>query len=150
LPVLSVDIPSGLDGDTGRVLGVAVKAGITITFIGLKRGLLTGSGPALCGDLFFAGLDVPAEIHQQISAHTERLGGATLMQSLPARARNAHKGDFGHVMIIGGDTGFGGAAIIAAEAAARAGAGLVSLATRPEHLAPALSRCPEVMVCGVD
>lgn len=149
LPVLAIDVPSGLDSDTGAILGTAVKAGVTITFIGLKRGLLTGSAPRLVGELVFADLDVPADIYSKVTAEQELLERVQLMNALPRRERDAHKGAFGHVMVIGGDTGFGGAAIIAAEAAARTGAGLVSLATRPEHMPAALVRCPEVMVCGV-
>jgi ADP-dependent NAD(P)H-hydrate dehydratase / NAD(P)H-hydrate epimerase len=72
-----------------------------------------------------------------------------LLPLLKPRAIDAHKGHFGHVMVIGGDTGFGGAALMAAEAAARTGAGLVSLATRPEHIVASLTRRPEVMVHGV-
>lgn len=149
LPVLAVDIPSGLEADTGAVLGVAVKATLTVTFIGVKQGLLSGRGPALCGELVFAGLGVPESVYDQVPRECRRLVLAEALAALPVRAVDAHKGDFGHVMIIGGDTGYGGAAIMAAEAAARTGAGLVSLATRPEHVAPALTRRPELMVCGV-
>lgn len=149
LPVLAVDIPSGLDADTGAVLGVAVRASLTVTFIGVKRGLLSGRGPALCGELVFAGLGIPESVYAQVPGECRRLVLAEALAALPARAVDAHKGDFGHVMIIGGDKGYGGAAIMAAEAAARTGAGLVSLATRPEHVAPALTRRPEIMVCGV-
>ncbi|WP_111642789.1 NAD(P)H-hydrate dehydratase [Marinimicrobium alkaliphilum] len=149
LPVLAVDIPSGLNADTGCVEGVAVKAGVTVTFIGLKQGLLTGRGPALCGELVLRDLSVPDSIYAQVPASLEGLALGELLAALPERAADAHKGDFGHVMIIGGDTGYGGAALIAAEAAARSGAGLVSIATRPEHVPAMLVRCPEVMACGV-
>lgn len=149
LPVLAVDLPSGLDADTGAELGAAVRASVTATFIGLKRGLLTGRGPALCGELVFDGLGVPESVYDSLEPSAYRLSLAGAEASLPARPEDAHKGDFGHVMVIGGDNGFGGAALIAAEAAARTGAGLVSLATRPDHRAPALTRCPELMVCGV-
>ncbi len=149
LPVLAVDIPSGLEADTGAVLGMAVNATLTVTFIGVKQGLLSGRGPALCGELVFAGLGVPESVYDQVASESRRLLLTEALAALPARAVDAHKGDFGHVMIIGGDTGYGGAAIMAAEAAARTGAGLVSLATRPEHVAPALTRRPELMVCGV-
>jgi NAD(P)H-hydrate epimerase len=148
LPVLALDIPSGLDADSGAVFGAAVVARLTITFIGLKRGLLTGRGPALCGEVCLAGLDIPIDLYQtKPSALTLNL--AELLQKLAPRVADAHKGDFGHVMIIGGDTGYGGAALMAAEAAARTGAGLVSIATRPEHIPAILARRPEVMACGV-
>lgn len=149
LPVLALDIPSGLNADTGAVAGVAVRATATITFIATKRGLLTGRGPALCGKLITADLAVPAAIFENVAPAVERLQLSDLLAGFPARDADAHKGDFGHVMIIGGDTGFGGAALMAAEAAARTGAGLVSIATRPEHIAAILARRPEVMACGV-
>lgn len=149
LPVLALDIPSGLEADTGAVHGVAVAATLTITFIGLKRGLLSGRGPALCGEVCVAGLDLPDALYAQQTPQLQSLSLAELLQHLSPRAADAHKGDFGHVMVIGGDTGYGGAALMAAEAAARTGAGLVSIATRPEHIPAILARRPEVMACGV-
>ena len=148
--VVAVDIPSGLCSDTGRVLGVAVQAQLTVSFIGLKRGLLSGRGPALCGELLFDDLRVPADIYGQVPAEVQRLDLSRLLALLPARAADAHKGDFGHVMVIGGDHGYGGAAMMAAEAAARTGAGLVSVATRPEHIPSILARRPELMAAGVN
>jgi ADP-dependent NAD(P)H-hydrate dehydratase / NAD(P)H-hydrate epimerase len=148
-PVLAIDIPSGLHADTGAELGVAVRAAATVTFIGRKLGLYTGRGPACAGDLVFNSLEVPAAVYAQIAATAELLDLAGLVGLLPARARDAHKGQFGHLMVIGGDRGFGGAALLAAEAAARTGAGLVSVATHPEHAASFLARRPELMVKGV-
>lgn len=149
LPVLALDVPSGLNADSGAVPGVAVHALMTITFIGLKRGLLSGRGPAVCGEVHLTGLDIPAEIYHQRAPLAQRLMLEDLLQRLSPRMADAHKGDFGHVMVIGGDTGYGGAALMAAEAAARTGAGLVSIATRPEHIPAILARRPEVMACGV-
>lgn len=149
LPVLAIDIPSGLNGDTGAVQGVVVNASLTITYIGVKQGLLTGRGPAVCGEVVLSDLAIPADIYAAEQPAVERLHLIDLLELLPARAADAHKGDFGHVLIIGGDSGYGGAVMMAAEAAARAGAGLISVATRPEHVAPLLTRCPEVMVRGV-
>ncbi len=149
LPVLAIDIPSGLNADTGAVQSVVVKATLTITFIGMKRGLLTGRGQAVCGEVVLSDLAIPATIFTQTNPAAEYLQLPELMNLLAAREVDAHKGDFGHVMIIGGDTGYGGAALMAAEAAARTGAGLVSLATRPEHVSAMLTRCPEIMACGV-
>lgn len=148
-PVLAADIPTGLCPDTGSVAAAAVTAQVTVTFIGVKRGLLTGRGPAIAGEVFFDDLQVPESIYAQVPFDAECIDLADLLANLPARAADAHKGDLGHVMIIGGDLGYGGAVILAAEAAARAGAGLVSVATRPEHVAALLARCPEVMACGV-
>jgi ADP-dependent NAD(P)H-hydrate dehydratase / NAD(P)H-hydrate epimerase len=149
LPVLAIDIPSGLNADTGAVHGTVVKAALTITYIGIKRGLLTGRGQAVCGEVVLSDLGIPATTFTQVTPSAELLQLSTLINLLPAREADAHKGDFGHVMIIGGDTGFGGAALMAAEAAARTGAGLVSIATRPEHISAMLTRCPEIMAKGV-
>lgn len=148
-PVLAIDIPSGLHADTGAELGEAVHASLTVTFIGDKLGLHTGAGPSHLGELHFCPLGVDAE------AETDLVPAAHLLQAdlvgawLPPRRRSAHKGDFGHVLILGGAPGFGGAALIAADACARLGAGKVSLATAPEHVTASLVRRPEVMVHGV-
>jgi len=149
-PVLAVDIPSGLCSDTGAVLGSAVKADLTVTFIALKQGLLTHEGVDHCGELRFDGLLLPDEVYEEISPSAFRTDRDDLAKLLPPRRRSAHKGLFGHVLVIGGDHGMGGAALMAAEAAARSGAGLVSLATRPEHVTAALTRAPEVMAAGVN
>lgn len=148
-PVLAIDIPSGLDADTGAELGIAVRAAVTVTFIGRKLGLWTGRGPVCAGEVVFASLDVPPEIYRQLPPAGEVLDLAVLRCTLPPRERDAHKGRFGHVMVIGGDRGFGGAALMAAEAAARSGAGLISVATHPSHASGFLTRCPELMVKGV-
>ena len=149
LPVLALDIPSGLNADTGAVAGEAVAADLTITFIALKRGLLTGRGAALVGELVLANLEVAESVYGGVNAGAERLHLTRLSALLAPRPADAHKGDFGHVMVIGGDTGYGGAALMAAEAAARSGAGLASVATRPEHISAILARRPEIMACGV-
>jgi hydroxyethylthiazole kinase-like uncharacterized protein yjeF len=149
LPVLAIDIPSGLCSDTGRVLGTAVVANHTVTFIGMKRGLLTAAAPACTGDLHFAGLEVPDTVYAQLAADCRQLDLSTCLQFLPVLPRDAHKGLLGHALVVGGDTGLGGAAVMASEAAARCGAGLVSAATRPEHVAALLARRPEIMTRGV-
>lgn len=149
LPVLALDIPSGLNADTGAAVAAAVRATATVTFIGIKCGLVSGRGPALCGELVLADLELSQAHRQGIAPSATLLRSAQCLELLQRRAADAHKGDFGHVMVIGGDTGYGGAALMAAEAAARVGAGLVSVATRPEHVAAILARRPEVMACGV-
>lgn len=148
-PVLAVDIPSGLCADTGNELGVAVKADVTVSFIGLKQGLLTGRGPGLTGELLFADLGVPEAVLQTQVASAQRLQLNQLLEQLPDRDGDAHKGKFGHVMVIGGDSGYAGAVAMAGEASARMGAGLTSVATRPEHVAAIIARRPELMVLGV-
>lgn len=149
-PVLALDIPSGLHADTGRVLGVAVRAAITVCFIGLKLGLFTGRGRGLAGEVLFAGLDVPAGLAAGLEPAARRLETGSLQDWLGPRARDAHKGHFGHVLVIGGDHGMGGAALLAGRAALRSGAGLVSVATRPAHAAAMFTAQPELMCRGVD
>lgn len=147
-PVLALDLPSGVQADTGAELGEAVHADATISFIGLKAGLLTGRGPAFTGELFFSDLAVPASVYEGTVPVARRLV-ATDLEQLPARARDAHKGSHGHVLVVGGDHGMAGAVALTAEAALRSGAGLVSVATRPEHTAMLTTRRPELMCRGV-
>ena len=155
VPVLAIDIPSGLCSDSGRILGIAIKADETLSFIGLKRGLFTLDALECVGVLHFASLAIPRAIYSQL--REEQLGGAVGHLSVGAmlaawgpRPRNAHKGVAGHVLVVGGDYGMAGAALLAASAAARSGAGLVSCATRPEHVAALLAARPELMAHGVN
>ena len=149
-PVLAVDLPSGLNATTGAAEGDVVKAARTVTFIGLKTGLFTGQGAAVCGEVVFDDLGTAEDIAGSGQKPMAcRRDWRSVMSWLPPRPANAHKGRFGHVLVVAGDRGFGGAGLLAAEAAARSGAGLVSLATRPEHVTAALARCPSVMVHGL-
>lgn len=149
-PVLAIDIPSGLSSDSGVLLGEAVQAAATISFIGLKCGLFTGSAADCVGELVFDDLQVPAEILTSLPATARRVDQRDSAQALPPRARTAHKGHFGHVLVVGGESGMAGAALLSASAAARCGAGLVSCATRADHVAGLLAARPELMVHGVD
>lgn len=149
-PVMAIDIPSGLQGDTGAVMGVSVQAALTPTFIGLKTGLFTGDGPAVTGRVVFDHLGAPARAYDAVSPAAERISSATLDTLLHPRTRNAHKGRYGHVLVVGGDHGMGGALRMAAEAAGRVGAGLVSVATRERHCGPLLAARPEVMAHAVE
>jgi len=148
-PVLALDIPSGLHSDSGQVLGAAVKADATISFIGLKRGQFTGAGSEQCGKVLFDDLDVPEAVYDVEQPTAKRAEWSLLKNLLGRRTRDAHKGDFGHVLVIGGNHGFSGAARMAGEAALRTGAGLVSIATRPEHAALLNTVRPELMCHGV-
>jgi len=147
--VLAVDIPSGLCADTGRVLGKAVRADLTVTFIGLKRGLFTLDAADYTGAVQFSGLAVPPELYTAVPCDCGRLELEPLLERLPPRPAKAHKGLYGTVLIVGGDYGMAGAAAMAAEAALRCGAGLVRVATRPEHVVALVARTPEVMPSGV-
>ncbi len=150
VPVLAIDLPSGLHADSGCVLGEAVRADLTISFIGLKQGLFTGEGPALCGQIRYSSLDVPAAVFAAMVPAAERLSLAALSALLAPRPRTAHKGHHGHVLVVGGEHGMMGAALLAAEAALRSGAGLVSVASRAAH-APLFSVArPELMAHGIE
>ncbi len=151
-PILAVDVPSGLDPDTGSVRGRAVRASLTVTFIAPKRGLLTGAGPDHAGRVECDALGVPPALQGQVPPAAERLDYDALPEHpcLGARPRGAHKGDHGHVLVVGGERGFAGAVRLAAEAAARVGAGLVSVATREAHAAAVSAVRPEVMSRGVE
>jgi len=149
-PVFALDLPSGLHADTGQVLGVAVEAAATISFIGLKQGMFTGQGPACCGQVLFDDLQVPAAVYAGQGAAAQRIDWAGLKHQLRPRSASAHKGHFGRLLVIGGDTGFGGAICMAAEAAARTGAGLVRVATRQDQARSLVAARPEVMWQGVE
>ncbi len=144
-PILAIDIPSGIEPNTGRVMGVAVKATVTVTFLGLKQGLVTGQALEYCGEIRCAGLDLPESIYAEVPASAKLLYLSRLYHYLPPRERDANKGNFGHVLVVGGNKGMGGAARLAGEAAARVGAGLVSVATRSEHVALISGSRPELM-----
>jgi hydroxyethylthiazole kinase-like uncharacterized protein yjeF len=148
-PVLAVDIPSGLCADTGRVLGDAVIADLTVCFIGLKRGLFSLQGPDYAGSVQFSDLEVPLEVYESVSCNVSRLELQSLVEGLSERPAHAHKGMYGNVLVVGGDYGMPGAVCMAAEAALRCGAGLVRVATRPEHLAALVARIPEAMTLAV-
>lgn len=150
VPVLSIDVPSGLDADTGHAPGVAVNASATVSFIAHKRGLFTARGRALAGALELATLDVPEETRHSRPPAAQLWTAARLRRGFPPRARDAHKGSHGHVLAIGGDHGLGGAIRLCAEAALRSGAGLVAVATRQAHVAPLLAARPEAMPHFVD
>lgn len=145
-PVLSLDIPSGLHADSGCVMGCAVKADCTISFIGLKQGLFTGQAADYCGAIYFSSLAVPDQIYQGINSNIKRVNSVTI----PQRNRCSHKGSNGHVLVIGGEQGFSGAVRLAAEAAARSGAGLISIATRTAHASLIAIARPELMCHGVE
>lgn len=146
--VVAIDIPSGLNADTGAIMGHAVKADLTVTFVGVKRGLLTGEGPELTGKIQFDSLGIDTSGYHGIQPSARRLPDPRSW--LPQRPRSAHKGHHGHVLVIGGDQGFSGAARLAAQAALKVGAGRVSIATRVAHAASLNQGCPELMCHPVE
>lgn len=148
--VFAVDIASGIDAGTGHVWAHAVRADSTATFIGLKLGMLTGQGPAHCGDIAFNALDAPAKLYEGQPYIARRLTHRVLRAALLPRSRNQHKGDNGHVLCAGGNQGMGGSIRMSAEAALRAGAGLVSVACHYDHAGAMSQARPELMCLGVD
>lgn len=147
--VLAVDIPSGIDASTGRVWGRAVHADVTTTFIGVKLGLVTGAGPAFCGDLVFDALEAPGELYERVPYCARRVLDADRVRLMPPRARAVHKGDNGHLLFVGGNAGMGGSIRMSGEAALRTGAGLVSVACHPDHAGAMSQARPELMCRGV-
>jgi ADP-dependent NAD(P)H-hydrate dehydratase / NAD(P)H-hydrate epimerase len=147
--VLAVDLPSGLDASTGNVPGDCVSADLSVSFIGNKLGLWTGRGPEFAGQRCFDALGVPAAVHDGVTA-VAALQSSSALVRLGRRARDAHKSQSGHVLVVGGNHGMAGAALLAGRAALRAGAGLVSVATRSAHAAALTAAQPELMVHGVD
>jgi len=154
-PVLAMDVPTGLQADTGVVAGVALRAAITITFVAAKRGQFTADGPDHCGRLLLDDLGC-AEHSAKILAQTTQLQADSValiddqsLQRLPPRQSNSHKHDYGRVLVIAGQPGMAGAGLLSASAALRCGAGLVVLATSALH-APSLHAAqPELMICAL-
>lgn len=152
-PVVAVDIPSGLCADTGKKFGSAVEADLTVSFIGMKQGLLTAQGRDFAGEVIFDNLDVPDAVYSHASAPAPssiRFDINDATRHLLPRQKSSHKGSHGHVMVMGGDYSYGGATLMAAEAAQRSGAGLVSVVTRSQHRPAILARRPELMVLGTE
>ena len=150
LPVLALDLPSGLDADSGHAFEPCVRATLTVCFIGWKRGLWTGAAADHVGECVLETLGVPAAVFDAVPADARLLDDAECQRALAPRAPAAHKGRHGHVLVVGGDHGMAGAARLAGEAAARSGAGLVSVATRAAHVAALVGARPELMVHGVE
>jgi len=147
-PVVSCDIPSGIHADTGKVLGIAVKATATVTFSYPKPGLYLDQGRAYAGEIHVEQIGIPRELsHAMIERQPERVSVIPPYAHLhlPRRPRTAHKGDFGKVFILAGSEGYTGAPCLAANAAVRVGAGLVFLGV-PKDIYPIVAvKCDEAM-----
>lgn len=149
-PIFSLDIPSGLHADTGRVMEVAIRADYTLSFIGLKQGLFTGDGPDCSAEVGFSALELPARIYSQEILSARRMVWSGRNDGLSPRPSNSHKFQFGHVLVVGGDHGYLGAVRLAGEAALRTGAGMVTVATRPEHAGLLAATRPELATIALD
>jgi hydroxyethylthiazole kinase-like uncharacterized protein yjeF len=145
-PLLAVDIPSGLDADTGRVLGAAVRASHTATFLALKPGLLTLDGPDHCGELSVHDLGI--DVVGIAAPEGLTVAPAMFANALAPRPRNSHKGLNGSVGILGGATGMVGAALLAGRAALRLGAGRVFVGLLDETALAVDPVQPELMLRG--
>lgn len=142
-PRLALDIPSGLEADTGRILGVAVRATHTLSFIALKPGLLTLDGPDCCGAVSVSTLGLPLEQH---AAAGITLAPTLFAPWLTPRLRNSHKGYFGDVGVVGGAPGMVGAALLAARAALHLGAGRIFVGCLDDACPAVDVVCPELML----
>lgn len=141
--VVAVDIPSGLDADTGRILGTAPRASLTVTFVGRKRGLFTGEGAQAAGRVRFSDLGIPAAVYRDHPASGGLLDREAV--ALPGRPVNCHKGTFGRVVVAGGGPGLAGAAGLAGRAAMRAGSGWTVACVAPENRDAVAGFLPELI-----
>jgi hydroxyethylthiazole kinase-like uncharacterized protein yjeF len=148
-PVLALDVPSGVNADTGAVVDAAVRAEVTVTFVALKSGLYLGDGPEHAGAVLLEDLGVVAPSSPQFTPLMRRIDEGELAMHLPRRARDSHKGSHGRVLIIGGGAGMPGALRLAGEAALRVGAGLVTVAGAPENLLAVTATRPELIYLPV-
>lgn len=149
IPIVSLDCPSGLDMKTGKVEENAIKASHTITFIGLKPGFFLADALEYYGKLYLSDLQLPEKCFNNESVKLQYLRYEDFKALMTPRPKNSHKFMFGHVLVIGGDYGFAGAALLSAKAALHSGAGLVSVATRPEHVQAFIANQPEIMCHGI-
>jgi len=143
--VLAIDVPSGLYANIGVIAGACINADLTVSFIGLKLGMFTAEAKDVCGEIFFDDLALPAEVYLQGDCD------AKLIQKinydwLPKRKSSSHKGNFGHVLIAGGNKTMPGAIILAAKAALRTGAGLLTIVTVNENRQAISLAVPEAMI----
>ena len=144
-PVFALDVPSGLDSDSGTVAGEAIRAEATVTFVGLKTGLFVGDGPEYAGTIFFDDLELSDAPQLGLAPRLTRIIEAEIHAALPRRRRASNKGDFGRVLIVGSGPGMPGAARLAGEACLRVGAGLVTVAVAPENITAIAAGRPELI-----
>ncbi len=144
--IISVDIPSGLCADTGKALGNCVKQAHVVSFITKKLGTVIGDSEQIISKLTIDRLGIPEKIINQIRSTYHVMDQSVLDPVRKKRASDAYKNQFGHVLLVGGDSGYGGAIILAARAASQSGVGLVSVYTKKDHKEPLLTHCPDCMI----
>lgn len=148
-PKVAIDLPSGLDATSGQILGAAVKADLTVTLGAAKLGQTIHPGVACCGELVVAEIGIPAAVLGELAAGI-LLEAGEVRELLPERPATGHKGSFGHLLLVAGSRGKSGAAALAADAALRAGAGLVTVAA-PRSQQPLLAaKLTEAMTAPLD
>jgi hydroxyethylthiazole kinase-like uncharacterized protein yjeF len=145
-PVVSVDIPSGLDSDTGKAVGDTVHADVTVTFGFPKLGLVQPAALEYVGNVEVVDIGLPRELSDSLPSEVELITADDLRALLPRRPRTSHKGTYGHLLIVSGATGYAGAVILAASAAARSGVGLVTVLVPESIAATVAAAVPEAMV----
>ena len=148
--VISVDIPSGISADTGGIFGNAVKADMTVTFIGYKKGLMTGDALDYCGQLELDKLSIPKEAYYSVKPQSYLLNIDSVKALMHHRTQNSHKGMNGHLVVIAGDEGMSGAAVMNSMSALKIGAGKVTLLTHPNHASFFSVMHPEIICYGAD
>jgi NAD(P)H-hydrate epimerase len=149
-PCFALDIPSGLDSDTGQTLGVAIRAASTITFGHPKRGLLTPNGVLHSGEVVVVDIGVPPVLAENTGYGAELIEPKDALKAFGKRGAAAHKGASGRVLVLAGSPGKIGAALLVAHGALRAGAGLVTLGARPEAASALELRVLEAMTLRID
>ena len=146
--IVSIDLPSGINPDTGVASDHFVKANVNICFIGRKLGMALNEGKISAEINYFHKLGL--EMEEEVKQAANHYSFSDIENLITTRSANCHKGDFGNILVLGGDKNFGGASIMAAETALKSGSGLVSLLTQPIHIDAALIRNPEIMTIGLD
>lgn len=147
-PVLALDVPSGLNADTGSHFGDAIRAQFTMTFLTHKPGLVSADGADYAGEVLVEHLGVPESLYAELRPVSKLLHVAQAEQKLVTRKKNSHKGEYGQALIVGGDEGMLGSVMLAAQSCAYAGAGIVRVVTRSEYAPMVTVKCPEVMAYG--
>jgi|TARA_B100001250_G_scaffold392909_1_gene395146 NAD(P)H-hydrate epimerase len=150
IPIVSIDIPSGLNSDTGIPMKIAVKASITIVLIALKQGLFLANAADYVGKIKFDGLGVPLELYDIFRPSLRIMNLSSLPSILPMRSKSSYKGDNGTLLVVGGNENMGGAITLAAESALRSGVGMVKVATHIKNKDFILKRLPEVLCFGIE
>ena len=145
---IAIDVPTGIDCDTGEISQACFNADKTITFIAYKLGQRINEGKNYCGKLILK--DLGLGMNESVSPTIKEFSFEDIKENILIRKENSHKGDHGKLLIIAGDEGFGGAGIMSSESGLKTGAGLVKLLTRKSHVSSSLAKNPEIMVSGAD